>query len=228
MESPNRVNKEDMFKPVKEPERDRLEASGAADFSPERFGVEVEGDGGKSTKSKKKLKKKKGKKKKAKVEEEDDSSSDEEEKEEEKRKEREGDEEPAGCCQFCFWNFREGHRCLSFFSFYNEFMSRPTRWAVLVMSWYLFMCFTGLFMGGNPIIGEKSTRPEQFVIGAITALFCRVWILAATYFLMHPKPSRVMENIPSKIKANREIRNNNLKYYGGLVIITISIIFSSA
>ena len=37
-----------------------------------------------------------------------------------------------------------------------------------------------------------------------------------------------MELIPSKIKANREIRNNNFKFYGGLVIITISIIFSAA
>ena len=45
---------------------------------------------------------------------------------------------------------------------------------------------------------------------------------------MHPKPSKVMELIPSKIKANREIRNNNFKYYGGLVIIAISIIFSAA
>jgi len=215
---------------VKTLERERLEASGAADYSPDRFDLDMDlepgKDGAKSTKSKKKLKKKKTKKRKAK-EEEDDSSS-EEEKEEEKRKEREGDEEPAGCCQFCFWNFREGHRCLSFFSFHNEFMSRPTRWAVLIMSWYLFMCFTGLFMGGNSIIGEKSTRPEQFVIGAITAIFCRAWILGTTYFLMHPKPSKVMELIPSKIKANREIRNNNFKYYGGVVIITISIIFSAA
>jgi hypothetical protein len=41
-----------------------LEASGAADYSPERFGVEPAGDA-KSTKSKKKLKKKKTKKRKA-------------------------------------------------------------------------------------------------------------------------------------------------------------------
>lgn len=30
-------------------------------------------------------------------------------------------------------------------------MPRPIRWAVLIMSWYLFMTFTGLFMGGNPV-----------------------------------------------------------------------------
>ncbi len=60
------------------------------------------------------------------------------------------------------------------------------------MSWYLFMAFTGLFMAGAPIIAEKSTRPEQFVVGTITALFCRAWILITTYFLMHPKPSKIM------------------------------------
>lgn len=37
-----------------------------------------------------------------------------------------------------------------------------------------------------------------------------------------------MEQIPSKIKANREIRNNNLKYLGGILIIAISCIFSGA
>ena len=120
--------------------------------------MDIAEDGVKSNKSKKKGKKKKTKKKKSKQEDEQESS--EEEKEEEQRQERDGDEEIAGCCQFCFWNFREGHRCLSFFSFYNEFMSRPTRWALLIMSWYLFMCFTGLFMGGQPIIADKSTRPE--------------------------------------------------------------------
>ncbi len=139
-----------------------MEASRAGDYSPDRFGVDIDESPAKSTKSKKKLKKKKTKRRKAKKdgEDEDSSSDEEEEKEEENKKERDGDEEPAGCCQFCFWNFREGHRCLSFFSFYNEFMSRPTRWALLIMSWFLFIAFTGLFMGGDPIIGEKSTRPE--------------------------------------------------------------------
>jgi hypothetical protein len=68
-----------------------------------------------------------------------------------KKKERPDDEEPSGCCQFCFWNCREGHRCLSFFSYYNYNLSRPVRWTILVMSWYLFMAFTGLFMGGNNV-----------------------------------------------------------------------------
>jgi hypothetical protein len=45
-----------------------LEASGAADFSPDRFAVDLDGaaDEAKSTKSKKKGKKKKSKKKKSK------------------------------------------------------------------------------------------------------------------------------------------------------------------
>ncbi len=42
---------------------------------------------------------------------------------------------------------------------------------------------------------------------------------------MHPKPSKIFELIPSKIKANREIRNNNLRFYGGLTIILIAVIF---
>jgi choline-glycine betaine transporter len=37
-----------------------------------------------------------------------------------------------------------------------------------------------------------------------------------------------MELIPSKIKANREIRNNNLRFLGGILIIVIAVIFSSA
>jgi len=130
---------------------------------------------GKSSKSKKKSKKKKGKKKSKRskrnadgeYEDEDDEESDESSEAEEtdesltaKKKERDLDDEPAGCCQFCFWNFREGHRCLSFFSFYNEFLPRPSRWCLLVMSWYLFMGFTGLFMGGADIIASKDNRLE--------------------------------------------------------------------
>ena len=61
------------------------------------------------------------------------------------------------------------------------------------------------------------------MIGAITAMFCRVWILVTTFFLMIPKPAKVREEISSIHKANRAIRNNNLKYYGGLAIIVISI-----
>lgn len=158
---------------------------------------------GKSTKSKKKSKKKKGKKKSKKKNDDenfddddsDDSSEGEEtgESETAKKKERDSEEEPAGCCQFCFWNFREGHRCLSFFSFYNELLSRPARWALLVMSWYLFMGFTGLFMGGAIIVAEKDNRLEQLVIGAITASFIRAWILFISYLMMHPKENKVHE-----------------------------------
>jgi hypothetical protein len=67
------------------------------------------------------------------------------------QKERDDDEEVAGGCMFCFWNFREGHRCLSFFSYYNYQMTRPVRWVILCMSWYLFITFSGLFIGGNNV-----------------------------------------------------------------------------
>jgi choline-glycine betaine transporter len=59
-------------------------------------------------------------------------------------------------------------------------------------------------------------------------MFCRVWVLVTTYFLMQPKPAKILEQIPSKIKANREIRNNNLKFLGGLLIITVTCIFCGA
>jgi hypothetical protein len=224
-EAPSRVKKEDLFKPISQIEREKKAA-------------EYEARDEKSTKTKKKGKKaKKGKKKtkKNKNEDEDDfdddeseESSDAEDTDEEERikkqkAERDQDEEPAGCCQFCFWNFREGHRCLSFFSFYNDKLSRPTRWAILVMSWYLFMAFTGLFMGGAPIIAGKENRLEQLVIGAITAFAMRFWVLIVTYLMMHPKENKVHEMITNKIKANRAIRTNNAKFYLGLLVIAITI-----
>lgn len=57
----------------------------------------------------------------------------------------------------------------------------------------------------------------------MAALFVRPWILAITYFVMHPKPNTIYEIIANKIKANREIRTNMLKFYIGVAIITITI-----
>ena len=220
-----RVNKAELFKPVSQLEREKQ----AAEFEQR----EAEG---RSTKSKKKSKKKKSKKKGKKSRKDNDYDIDDEDESDEsseaeetndsdkvKKKERDEDDEPAGCCQFCFWNFREGHRCLSFFSFYNEFLPRPTRWLILVMSWYLFMGFTGLFIGGAQIISTKDNRLEQLIIGAITSVFVRFWILLVTALMMHPKENKVHEQLNNKIKANREIRNNNAMYYAGLVILVISI-----
>lgn len=221
----SRVKKEDLFKPISQIER-------------EKKALEFEARDDKSTKTKKKGKKskkakKKGKKKKNEDGDEDfddesEESSDAEDTDEEERikkqkGDRDQDEEPAGCCQFCFWNFREGHRCLSFFSFYNDFLSRPARWGILVMSWYLFMAFTGLFMGGANIIAGKDNRLEQLVIGAIIAMVMRFWVLIVTYLMMHPKENKVHDMIQNKIKANRAIRTNNAKFYVGLVVIAISI-----
>jgi len=91
------------------------------------------------------------------------------------------------------------------------------------MSWYLFMAFTGLFMGGAQIIAGKENRLEQLVIGAITAFAMRFWVLIVTYLMMHPKENKVHEMITNKIKANRAIRTNNAKFYLGLLIIAITI-----
>ena len=51
----------------------------------------------------------------------------------------------------------------------------------------------------------------------------RFWVLVVTYLVMHPKPNKVHEMIKNKIKANREVRNNNAMFYAGLVVILISI-----
>ena len=105
-------------------------------------------------KSKKSLKKKKTlKKKKVKVVEEEEEEYDQEEPEEPKKAERDpNDEDPASYCQFCCWNFREGHRCLSLFAYYNNELSRSVRVAIMVMSWYLLMVFSGFFVGADPVI----------------------------------------------------------------------------
>lgn len=105
-----------------------------------------------TVKTKKRGKKKKKLRKRRTVRDVEEQEQEEEEEEAQKpKKERDEDDQPTGCCQFCFWNFREGHRCLSFFSYYNMYMTRPVRWAILVMSWYLFMTFSGLFIGGNEV-----------------------------------------------------------------------------
>jgi hypothetical protein len=91
------------------------------------------------------------------------------------------------------------------------------------MSWYLFMAFTGLFMGGTIILAPKDNRLEQLIIGAITALAMRFWVLTVTYLMMHPKENKVHEMIHNKIKANRAIRTNNAKFYAGILVIAISI-----
>lgn len=57
----------------------------------------------------------------------------------------------------------------------------------------------------------------------MAALFVRPWILFVTWFMMHPKPNKILEIIANKIKANREIRNNNLRYWVGVGIVAVTI-----
>lgn len=72
-------------------------------------------------------------------------------------------------------------------------------------------------------MGPKSTRLEQFLNGAMTAMFLRPWILFVTYFVKHPTPEYLMETMTNKVKAQTMIKNNKLKFYFGLAFITISI-----
>jgi hypothetical protein len=85
------------------------------------------------------------------------------------------------------------------------------------------MAFSGLFMGGANILAGKDNRLEQLIIGAITALAMRFWVLIVTYLMMHPKENKVHDMIHNKIKANRAIRTNNAKFYVGVLVIAISI-----
>lgn len=78
-------------------------------------------------------------------------------------------------------------------------------------------------MGGTTILAPKDNRLEQLIIGAITALALRFWVLTVTYLMMHPKENKVHEMIHNKIKANRAIRTNNAKFYAGILVIAISI-----
>jgi hypothetical protein len=59
--------------------------------------------------------------------------------------------------------------------------------------------------------------------GLVAAIFIRFWVIFTTYFLLHPKESKVHEMIANKIKANRQIRTNKLKFYIGMTIMFISI-----
>jgi hypothetical protein len=57
----------------------------------------------------------------------------------------------------------------------------------------------------------------------MAAAFIRPWILFITYMVMHHKPGKIYEIIANKVKANREIRNNNIKFYIGTGVIAVTI-----
>lgn len=97
------------------------------------------------------------------------------------------------------------------------------RVALLVMSWYLLMAFSGFFTGANPVIGVKSTIPEQFMCGLLASIIVRPWILAVTYFMMHPQERKIYEIIANKLKASQVVRSNHVRFLVGCGIVTVSI-----
>jgi len=66
-------------------------------------------------------------------------------------------------------------------------------------------------------------RAEQLMCGIMAAIFVRPWILGVTYFMMRPRPNRIFELIKNKVKANREIRTNTMKFFIGIGIVSITI-----
>jgi hypothetical protein len=70
-------------------------------------------------------------------------------KKEEKKKKQFFEKEAATCIQFCIWNCKESHRCISLFKYYNQYLSRSSRWILLVMSWMMFIIVTGYLVEGN-------------------------------------------------------------------------------
>lgn len=72
-------------------------------------------------------------------------------KSEEKKKKRDYfEKEAANCVQFCIWNCKENHRCVSLFRKYNPYISRSSRWILLTVSWLMFIMIAGyLVVGGN-------------------------------------------------------------------------------
>ena len=59
--------------------------------------------------------------------------------------------------------------------------------------------------------------------GFMATLFMRPFILLLTYFLMHYKEDKVLEMIENRIKANRQIRANKLRFNFGVGLLTIII-----
>lgn len=73
-------------------------------------------------------------------------------KEEKKKKGDFYEQETANCVQFCIWNCKENHRCVSLFKKHNQYLSRPSRIILLISSWMMFIMITGYLMEGNTVI----------------------------------------------------------------------------
>ena len=72
-------------------------------------------------------------------------------KEEKKKKGDYYEQEAASCIQFCIWNCKEGHRCVSLVNKYNQLLSRPSRVILLIGSWMMFIMITGYLMEGKTV-----------------------------------------------------------------------------
>ena len=70
-------------------------------------------------------------------------------KKEEKKKKDFFEKESASCVQFCIWNCKENNRCGQLLKFYNQYMSRSSRWILMIMSWFMFLALTGYLLQGK-------------------------------------------------------------------------------
>jgi len=53
---------------------------------------------------------------------------------------------------FLCWNCKESHRMCALYRHYNEYLSRPTRVLLLVMSFYMYIMVSGFFIDANDVI----------------------------------------------------------------------------
>jgi hypothetical protein len=85
---------------------------------------------------------------------------DEKKKKAERKKKGYFEKEAATCVQFCIWNCKENHRCSSLIQYYNQYISRPSRMILLIMSWFMFIMITGYLVDGDQIIAPKAVKTE--------------------------------------------------------------------
>lgn len=81
-------------------------------------------------------------------------------KKEERKKKGYFEKEAATCVQFCIWNCKENHRCSSLFKYYNQYLSRPSRIVLIIMSYFMFIMLTGYLVDGEQIIAPKAVKTE--------------------------------------------------------------------
>lgn len=112
---------------------------------------------------------------------------------------------------------------MSLFKYYNQYLSRSSRWVLLTLSWFMFIMITGYMVEGAEIIAPKSVKTEQFACGAVAAFIARIWIIFLTGFLMHSKREKIYQEIFDAGVAKRTVFFNSCRYYLGMILVLVTI-----